>query len=187
MIADAFSAALQVRKGKTNKSTGPKQGTISSLFKSLPENHTKLASSSSGKAKNSPGAWQEKRNDEKRSVENEELNEGIAKKSKTAPKCKFLPQWKDEFPWVVFQEDQNVMTCKICCSHMWLDEQNFWQVAAQSKSSLNKNLPWVVLIVVHKMLSQQSKSLWKTPQVQKAFKKGKRLLKKKNRKTLQPK
>ena len=52
----------------------------------------------------------------KRSVKKAELNEGIVKKSKTTPNRKFLSQWKDEFPWVVFHEDQNMMTCQICCS-----------------------------------------------------------------------
>ena len=89
--------------GETTKSTGSKQGTILSFFKSSPANPTKPASSSSGKTKN----------DVKRSAEKAD---GIAKKSKTAPKCKFMSQWKDEFPWVVFHEDQNVITCKICCS-----------------------------------------------------------------------
>ena len=100
-ICEASPAA-----GETTKSTGSKQGTILSFFKSSPANPTKPASSSSGKTKN----------DLKRSAEKAKLNEGIAKKSKTAPKCKFVSQWKDEFPWVVFHEDQNVMTCKICCS-----------------------------------------------------------------------
>ena len=84
----------------TAKSTGSKRGTILSFFKSSQANNKTPASSSSVK----------------RSAEKAELNEGIAKKSKTAAKRKFLSQWKDEFPWVVFHEDQNVMTCKICCS-----------------------------------------------------------------------
>ena len=57
-----------------------------SLFKSSPANLTKPANLSSVKAKNSPGAGQEKSNNEKRSAENEELNAEVAKKSKTAPK-----------------------------------------------------------------------------------------------------
>ena len=57
-----------------DNSTGSKQGTISSFFKPSPKNPTKLASSSSGKAKNSPRAGQEKRNNEKRSADNEELD-----------------------------------------------------------------------------------------------------------------
>lgn len=92
--------------GETTKSTGSKQGTILLFFKSSPANSTKPANSSSGKTKN----------DVKRSAEKAELNKGITKKSKTAPKRKFMSQWKDEFPWVVFYEDQNVMMCKICCS-----------------------------------------------------------------------
>lgn len=42
--------------------------------------------------------------------------QAMEKPGKTTPKRKFLSQWKDEFPWVVFHEDQNVMTCQICCS-----------------------------------------------------------------------
>lgn len=38
MIADAFSATLQVRKGKTNKSTGSKQG----LFCHFLNHHQKI-------------------------------------------------------------------------------------------------------------------------------------------------
>lgn len=117
MIADAFSAVLQVRKGKTNKSTGSKH-----FFCRFLNHHQKITQNWQVQAVEKPRIHQwhskKKRNDEKRSAENEELNEGIAKKSKSAPKCKFLPQWKVEFPWVVFQEDQNVMTCKICCSRM---------------------------------------------------------------------
>ena len=76
-------------------------------FKSSPANPaTKPASSSNRKTEK----------DVKRSVEKAELNKGIVKKSKTTPKRKFLSQWKDEFPWVVFHEDQNVMMCQICCS-----------------------------------------------------------------------
>ena len=91
---------------KQLKAQAPNRELFCRFFKSSPANPTKPASSSSGKTKN----------DVKRSEEKAELNEGIAKKSKTASKRKFMPQWKDEFPWVVFHEDQNVMTCKICCS-----------------------------------------------------------------------
>ena len=101
-------------KMKQIKAQAPNSDLFCHFLKSSLANPTKPASSSSGKAKTRAG--QGKRNNEKRSAENEELNKGIAKKSKTAPKCKFLPQWKDEFSWVVFHEDQNVMMCKICCS-----------------------------------------------------------------------
>lgn len=101
-ICEASPAA-----GETTKSTGFKQGTILSFFKSSPANPaTKPTRSSNGKTKK----------DVKRSVEKAELNKGIVKKSKTTPKRKFLSQWKDEFPWVVFHEDQNVMMCQICFS-----------------------------------------------------------------------
>ena len=81
-------ADFQVGKGETNKSADFKQGTILAFFKLSPAKPTKPASLSSGKAKNSPGAGQENRSDEKKSVENKELNKGMAKKFKTAPKCK---------------------------------------------------------------------------------------------------
>ena len=81
-------ADFQVGKDEPNKSTDLKQGTILVFFKLSPAKTTKPASLSSGKGKYSPGAGQENRSDEKRSVENEELNKGMAKKFKTAPKCK---------------------------------------------------------------------------------------------------
>jgi len=50
-----------VGKDEKNKCTGSKQGTILSFFKLLPATPTKPASSSGGKAKNSPGVVQKKR------------------------------------------------------------------------------------------------------------------------------
>ena len=55
----------------------------------------------------------------KRSAENAELTlhdrEQVTLK-KPASKCKFFPQWQEEFTWVVFDKDDNKMTCKICCA-----------------------------------------------------------------------
>ena len=55
----------------------------------------------------------------KRSAENAELTlddrEQVTLK-KPASKRKFVPQWREEFTWVVFDIDDNKMTCKICCA-----------------------------------------------------------------------
>lgn len=156
-----------------------------SFFKSSPANPTKPASSSSGKAKNSPGAGQEKRNDKKRSVENEELHEGIAKKSKTAPKRKFLPQWKDEFPWVVFHEDQNVMTCKICRSapHVAGKTEFLGGCGTFKKESLQKhNIGGGHLRVRAAVLAKQKPVENST--IAQSFQKGEKASEEKNRKDI---
>lgn len=37
-----------------------------------------------------------------------------------AQKRKFLPRWKEEFPWLVFSEENNCMTCSICLQVPWV-------------------------------------------------------------------
>ena len=32
-------------------------------------------------------------------------------------KQRFLPKWKDEFPWINFDAVKNVMTCDLCCKN----------------------------------------------------------------------
>ena len=39
------------------------------------------------------------------------------KQAKDEQKRRFIPQWRDEFPWLNFNGDKNVMTCDICCKH----------------------------------------------------------------------
>ena len=87
--------------GREVNRPGPKQGSILSFFKGF---------SGPSKAKTA----------EKRSATRAGLDEG--KKPPPGPgqtsavKRKFLPHWKEEFPWVVYHGDQNKMTCEICCS-----------------------------------------------------------------------
>lgn len=92
------------------KRSASKQGSILSFFKSSPgapelkgtdnlidQSHSKTA--------------------DKRTAQRAELSdEGKQPPPKSAVKRKFLPHWKEEFLWVVFHEDQNMITCKICCS-----------------------------------------------------------------------
>ena len=35
---------------------------------------------------------------------------------KTSTTRKFLPQWQEQFSWVVYHEDEHKMTCKTCCA-----------------------------------------------------------------------
>lgn len=37
-----------------------------------------------------------------------------------ARKRKFHPKWKEEFPWLVFLEENNCMTCSICLQVPWV-------------------------------------------------------------------
>ena len=39
------------------------------------------------------------------------------KQAKDEQKRRFNPKWRDEFPWLNFSGDKNVMTCDICCKH----------------------------------------------------------------------
>ncbi|XP_068757400.1 zinc finger protein 862-like [Montipora capricornis] len=102
--SQADAAPEQVPVSTTSREanrSGSKQGSILSFFKS------------------SPGAPELKGIDnstEKRTTKRAELDEGKQPPPKSAVKRKFLPHWKEEFPWVVFHENLNNMTCEICCS-----------------------------------------------------------------------
>ena len=39
------------------------------------------------------------------------------KQAKEEQKGRFNPKWRDEFPWLNFNGDKNVMTCDLCCKH----------------------------------------------------------------------
>ena len=94
--------------GQANRS-GSKQGSILSFFKSFP---------GAPKLKGTENLTDQSRSKtaEKRTAKRAELGEGQQPPPKSAVKRKFLPHWKEEFPWVVYHEDQNKMTCEICCS-----------------------------------------------------------------------
>ena len=89
--------------------SGSKQGSILSFFKSSPGALELKGIDNSTDQSRSKTA-------EKRTAKRAELDEGKQPPPKSAVKRKFLPHWKEEFPWVVFHENLNNMTCEICCS-----------------------------------------------------------------------
>lgn len=40
-----------------------------------------------------------------------------SKQDKDEQTWRFNPKWKDEFPWLHFNANKNVVTCDICCKH----------------------------------------------------------------------
>lgn len=95
------------------KSTGPKQ---SSLFTFLKPPTVKLGAKRKG---DHPAVLPEKtvkKSEEKVGVDN---RKEVAQK-KPSTNLKFLPQWQEQFSWVVYHENENKMTCKTCCAFLHL-------------------------------------------------------------------
>ena len=89
------------------KSTGPKQ---SSLFTFLKPPTVKLGAKRKG---DHPAVFPEqkvKKSEEKVGVDN---RKEVAQK-KPSTNRKFLPQWQEQFSWVVYHENEK-MTCQTCC------------------------------------------------------------------------
>ena len=40
-----------------------------------------------------------------------------ASKEKPSVMRKFIPKWKEEFPWLLFNAEENVMICDLCCAY----------------------------------------------------------------------
>ena len=95
-------------------SVGAKQGNILTFLRLAQAKPEKK-----GKGKADYLLNQPERTATKRSAENAELTlddrEQVTLK-KPASKRKFVLQWREEFTWVVFDKDDNKMTCKICCA-----------------------------------------------------------------------
>lgn len=91
-----------------------KQGNILSFLKPAQAKPEKKGKGKADYLRNQP-----EKTATKRSAENAELTlddrEQVMLK-KPASKRKFFPQWQEEFTWVVFNKDDNKMTCKICCA-----------------------------------------------------------------------
>ena len=100
---------VPVSTGREANRSGSKQGSILSFFKSSPSAPELKGIDNSTDQSRSKTA-------EKRTAKRAELDEGKQPPPKSAVKRKFLPHWKEEFPWVVFHENLNNMTCEICCS-----------------------------------------------------------------------
>ena len=107
---DSQSASLD-RNEKPRKSSSSKQGSILSFVSSLhiPPKPQK-GSKKKGQHQSQKG---EKRTAKCAEIEVEEKHPSKRSISPVS-KRKFLPQWKEEFPWVLYHEDRNVMTCEIC-------------------------------------------------------------------------
>ena len=103
-----------VKTVEKKTSVGAKQGNILTFLKPAQAKPEKK-----GKGKAGHLCDQPEKTATKRSAENAELTlddkEQVAPK-KPASKRKFLQQWQEEFTWVVFDKDDNKMTCKICCA-----------------------------------------------------------------------
>lgn len=108
---DSQSASLDWNE-KPRKSSSSKQGSILSFVSSsrIPPK----AQKGSEKKEQHQSQKGEKRTAKCAEIEVEEKHP--SKKSiSPVSKQKFLPQWKEEYPWVLYHEDRNVMMCKICC------------------------------------------------------------------------
>ena len=94
-----------------NSATSSKQGSILSFVTSS-RAVPKFQKGSKGKDEHCPPL-----RGEKRTAKCAEMDgEGNHPIKKSSARRKFLPQWKDEFSWVVYNEEKNVMTCEICCA-----------------------------------------------------------------------
>ena len=110
---DAGNVFRTDRQSHVSKSsaTSSKQGSILSFVTSS-RSVPKFQKESKGKDDHCPPL-----KGEKRTAKCAEMDgEGNHPIKKSSAKRKFLPQWKDEFPWVVYNEEKNVMTCEICCA-----------------------------------------------------------------------
>ena len=103
-----------VKTVEKKTSVGAKQGNILTFLKPAQAKPEKKGKGKAGHLRDQP-----EKTATKRSAENAELTlddkEQVAPK-KPASKRKFLQQWQGEFTWVVFDKDDNKMTCKICCA-----------------------------------------------------------------------
>ena len=101
-----------VKTVEKKTSVGAKQGNILTFLKPAQAKPEKKGKGKAGHLRDQP-----EKTATKRSAENAELTlddkEQVAPK-KPASKRKFLQQWQEEFTWVVFDKDDNKMTCKIC-------------------------------------------------------------------------
>lgn len=110
-VIDSQSASLDWNE-KPRKSSSSKQGSILSLVSSsrIPPK----AQKGSEKKEQHQSQKSEKRAAKCAEIEVEEKHP--SKKSiSPVSKRKFFPQWKKEYPWVLYHEDRNVMTCEIYC------------------------------------------------------------------------
>ena len=103
-----------VKTVEKKTSVGAKQGNILTFLKPAQAKPEKKGKGKAGHLHDQP-----EKTATKRRAENAELTlddkEQVAPK-KPASKRKFLQQWQEEFTWVVFDKDDNKMTCKICCA-----------------------------------------------------------------------
>ena len=115
VATDAGNVSPTDRQSHVSKSTATtcssKQGSILSFVTSS-RAVPKFQKESKGKDDHCPP-----QKGKKRTAKCAEMDgEGNHPVKKSSAKRKFLPHWKDEFSWVVYNEEKNVMTCEICCA-----------------------------------------------------------------------
>lgn len=105
----ATTVTCRCRKTPAPKSTSATQSSLLAFFK------PPIAKSGAKRKCDHQTVLPEKRikkSEEKRNVDDKK---GVAPQ-KTSTTRKFLPQWQEQFSWVVHHEDEHKMTCKTCCA-----------------------------------------------------------------------
>ena len=94
-----------------------KQGNLLSFFKTTADNKVPKSNGKKDDRGNDTKKKSEKRGQEVAGL-NDEIQpcKKVDSNKKEGTKRKFLQQWKEEFPSLVYHKEENMMTCNICCT-----------------------------------------------------------------------
>ena len=112
---------VQSKKSTQNPKVGLKQGSIASFFTSPTSSLNKESSAKEGQCKEKSETDARKRVSSSTvsstSGESRTPTKRIKEDTQSQKeKRKFNAKWKDEFPWLVYNSGEGIMTCQLCCA-----------------------------------------------------------------------